>query len=769
MLVGETLLQRIESIKGIGLFHEADGRPCGLKEVALLYGDNGRGKSTLCSILRSAATADPSALSERKTIDGSNDPSVTLQFAHGRKVKFENGVWSEACKEILVFDTDFIDRNVYSGGEVTTNHRKNLLAFALGDKAVAARTALETATLDEAKAVDAQDAKKRELAGHHGDMALTVFQSLPRVQDIDEQISVAEKRLVSARSAGKLLQRSAPSQLKPVEFPVESWFSLLAKSLDDLHEDAEAAIDQHLERLPVGGAEPWLAEGRQYDDGMNCPYCGQATYELDIISAYRTHFNAAYTALKGQLELVEKNADEATSVNAIQKIISDVESANKLIGSWSDVVELSEIELSPESIAVAVENVRVPLLRLLAMKRAAVAEAVGSNEDRDEIKRTADYIRDLVRSQNDTLAAHEVVIAKFKGALAAEDVAQISLGLKELQLRKVRHGSVVIQLLGELKVIDDDLKTAEIAKRDARSQLTKVMQETLVQYRNDINKNLRSLGATFEIEEFQTNFRGLEPRTDYGISLRGKTVKLTGGSPSFSTALSEGDKRTLAFAFFVAMALSAPDVADKIVVVDDPVSSLDRSRRNNTQKILTQISDKCAQIIVLGHDANFIRDLRNTYEKHLKIANTISVHQLSRSHNKYSSFSAVDIDKECESPYHRNYRLVHDFVSGGQGNVRDSAIAIRPLLEGYLHRRFPGGLLPARSTLGAVLVYIGQKSAPSPLAHIHPLLDELNEINGYASRFHHDTASDCDAEVANDIEVESYGTRALNVIYGAPV
>ncbi|MEQ4519788.1 AAA family ATPase [Pseudarthrobacter sp. B907] len=763
------MLQRIDNINGIGLFNEAFGSPHTLKRVALIFGDNGRGKSTLSSVLRSVSSNDASIILERKTVDGNKDPYVKLRFDAGHQVRFEDGAWTSQRSEIVVFDTDFIERNVYSGGEVTTEHRKNLLSFALGDKAVNAKTRLEKATTDEASIADALSTKKRELAGHHGEMPLSIFETLPPLSEIDNLIARMDKRLVSARDAGKLLQRSLPGQIEVLDLPVDNWFEKLQISLDDLHEQAESVINQHLGSLSHSGAEVWLAEGQKFDDGISCPYCGQATHSLDIIGAYRSHFNTAYIELKSTLELLERVVDEATSSDVVRKIASDAETANRLIESWSDVIELPRVSLPLESVAAAVANVREPLLRMIAMKRADLADSVGTESDLQDLEKSALYLVDLINAQNDVLIANEQAIVKYKSELMTEDVTQLLTERNKLRLTMSRYSSVVIDLFVDLKKISDQLKTAELAKKYARQQLTDVMRATLSQYRTDINKNLRSLGASFEIDEFQTNFRGLEPRTDYGINLRGKSVKLAGGSPSFSTALSEGDKRTLAFAFFASMIAADPDIAKKVIVVDDPVSSLDRSRRNNTQKILTGISDACNQLIVLGHDANFIRDLRNVFEKHLKSGSDISIHQISRSQNRYSSFDSIDIDKECESPYHRNYRLVYEFVNGSQGNARDSAIAIRPLLEGYLHRRFPGGLLPARATLGAVLLHIKDQVAPSPLVHIHHLLPELNEINNYASRFHHDTASDCDAEVADAQEVEAYGTRTLKVIYGANI
>src|SRR6185437_16800800 len=142
------MLERIESIQGIGLLYQANGKPHKLEKATLVYADNGRGKSTLATVLRSASTNDPLLIDASKTVDGISAPAVVLQFGSGHKVMFQNEAWSEARSELLVFDADFIGRNVHSGGEVSTDHRRHLLEFALGDAAVAARRDVEQATAD---------------------------------------------------------------------------------------------------------------------------------------------------------------------------------------------------------------------------------------------------------------------------------------------------------------------------------------------------------------------------------------------------------------------------------------------------------------------------------------------------------------------------------------------------------------------------------------------------------------------------------------------
>ena len=90
------------------------------------------------------------------------------------------------------------------------------------------------------------------------------------------------------------------------------------------------------------------------------------------------------------------------------------------------------------------------------------------------------------------------------------------------------------------------------------------------------------------------------------------------------------------------------------------------------------------------------------------------------------------------------------------------------MLEGYLHRRFPG-LLPKDLMFGGVVIRIRDSVAPSPLTHAANLIDALNEVNEYAGQFHHDTNPDADTVVISASELKGFVDDALCIVHkGAP-
>jgi wobble nucleotide-excising tRNase len=232
--------------------------------------------------------------------------------------------------------------------------------------------------------------------------------------------------------------------------------------------------------------------------------------------------------------------------------------------------------------------------------------------------------------------------------------------------------------------------------------------------------------------------------------------------------MSEGDKRALAFAFFVASALSDPNLKDRVVVIDDPMCSLDLNRKRQTRTVLKQLFAGAEQLVVLAHDPYFIRDLRDALTPK-DGSSPVSIFQLQHAPAGFTDFAEFDVDKECESPYYHYHHLLVDFLANGSGDPPHVALAIRLLLEGYLHRRFPG-LIPHNLLFGQIIAFINAAQPPHPVCFAKGLAIILNEINDYAGQFHHDTKPDpANTVVIVRSELRTYVEQALNIVYkGTP-
>lgn len=757
------MLERISEIQGIGLLHDANAKPHAFRKATLIYGDNGRGKSTLASILRSLSTGDGSLITHRETLDGKFPPKVALQFANGHKVTFTSGAWSEQRPEVIVFDADFIERNVHSGGAINTNHRKNLLEFALGESAVAARAAVNKATADAKKASEDVQSLSSQLAGYHSGMNLVQFEKLSAVPDADTQIAALQVQIGAAENLKAISAKAVPSIVAEPIFDLPQVFSVLRTSLKDVHADAEKVVKEHLWKLENKAAEGWISQGLQFGDGKSCPYCDQEIEGNDLIKAYQTHFDAAYGELKTKVTALNSAILEATSETRISVIEQSVATAAAIASAWADQVPTGSFAFVPEQASKALKELKVFLSELVRQKQRSPADAVGSPEDLVKAEQLWGAVLSPLKEVNAAIKVAVDLISNYKDKLATTNTATLQQQVLQFQSAKRRHQQVVVDLIAKLDTARKAAKTAEAVKKTERQKLDTLMKATLSKYERSINRLLTNFGASFSIEGMDANFKGNAARSEYGLLLRGKAVALEGGPPSFATALSEGDKRTLAFAFFVASTLEDAKLSERTVVVDDPMCSLDANRKQHTKAVLKRLHAGAAQLVVLAHDPYFLRDLRDTILKADQAAQ-ISLFQLLLAPNNYTSFGSFDIDKECESAYFQHHRMLNEFCNGVAVDSRSVAKAVRPMLEGYLHRRFPG-LVPKSLLFGQVVIQIRDAGDPSPLVHAQNLVTELNEINDYAGQFHHDTNPGADTVIVNAQELKTYVTRAMHVVH----
>lgn len=758
------MLERIESIQGVGLLHDANGKPHTCQKATLIYADNGRGKSTLATVLRSVAAGDATLIAHRKTVDGTLQPKVALQFASGHKVTFSANAWSEARPEVLVFDADFVERNVHSGGAVNTGHRKSLLEFALGEAAVAARAAVDQATGAAKAAADKVQSLSGQLSGHHTGLTLAQFEALPKVADADAQVVALQKRVTAANNAAAILAKPVPGIILEPVFDLGALFASFGTSLQDVHADAERVVRAHVLKLGGGAAEGWLSQGQHFASGESCPYCGQNTSDVDLIHAYQTHFNAAYAALKSKVAGLRSVASGGTKPALVEAFSQGVSTAKAQAAAWSELAPTQPISFDEETAKAALTELQKFLLEFVGCKEAAPAEAVGTPADLEKATSLWNSVVATIQAANDTIKSAGAAIATYKGKLVADNVQLLAPQIGRLEAGKRRHDPVVVDLFSKLKPARTDLTTAEATKKSERDKLDALMTTTLSHYEKSINTLLKNFGATFSIKGMGANFRGSAPRSEYGLLLRGKDVALEGGPPSFSTTLSEGDKRTLAFAFFIASTLADKKLSSRVVVVDDPMCSLDLNRKHHTRAVLKRLHSKAEQLVVLAHDPYFLRDLRDVLRRD-DPGTPIAQFQLALAAQDYTGFAALDIDKECESAYFQHHRLLNEFAAGANADTKAIAKAIRPMLEGYLHRRFPS-LVPKSLMFGQVVVLIRDADAASPLRHAQNLVAELNDINEYAGQFHHDTNPGADSAAVVAAELKTFVVRSLHLVHG---
>lgn len=753
------MLNKVLMIRGIGLLHDA--LPKGhveLKKHSLLYGDNGRGKTTLTDIFRSLGSGDTeNLLAQRRTLNGTNEPEVKFA-SNNTEYHLKDEKWSSTLPQIEVFDSAFVDENVYSGTEVKADHRKNLHKFALGQQGV--KLSFKVDELNDqsrAKAAEIATAEYRVKAHIIGDCSLDAFLQLRNEADIDRIIEERKKALQAAED-------SAAIALRPLLFPIHlpesrknEVDSILQQSIDTLERDAEQCVTQHIKKKLDTRGEAWLESGTSYLKSTECPYCGQIITDTTLVDAYIGYFSTAYKTLKGSIgaETHAVKVDFAdTRLSELQRVISQNDLGTEF---WRKYVPASFPQSPWTNIESAWRDYCKYLETVLESKLAAPLEPIAFNPEQsrwwDGLKETVDAYSQAVTSTNEA-------IQKFKQSVQASGQKEAQDALNEVLNIKARWEEAVANLCKALLVMREEKSNLEKEKEKAKKALDDYTEAELGEHQKKINKILKDCGAGFRITKSKTGYAGGEPRYDYQLEVLECRVDLAPKKgcvgPCFGTALSDGDKRTLAFAFFIAKLDKDPGIADKIVVVDDPVCSMDIHRRRYTNERLVKIGERCKQLIILTHDQYFAK----MYWEEIK-RESPAVLRLYRDGN-FTVIDKCDLDELCKSVFSHNLDTLYRYIDGGwSGDLLDVARCIRPYLEGVLRLQYPREL-EKQKMLGEIINVIRNAKA-GPLVKLQPHADELDALNKYCRKYHHDDSPQPVAPAVEEPELLGYARRAIRV------
>ncbi|MFI3190844.1 MAG: AAA family ATPase [Methylococcales bacterium] len=641
------MLKKIIKIKNVGLLRDAKWTATEFAQATLIYAENGRGKSTLAKILYCSSIGSNDIT---KTIDSSDSPEVELLFDDNKVVKLSNSEWADIYPNIVVFDEHFIDKNIYSGMTVEGKHRTGLFEFILGEKAVEIKIKINELT-DEISILTKEIKNIEEKLKYlHKDVPLSNFIKLPNIQNVDDEIASHHTLIELANKIEKLKNLSIPKLLGIINIiDLDNFFLILKKDIVVIEKSAEQQVLSHVCLYQPKDIKGWLSQGQQFTIEEDCPFCGQSLKGVALISAYKSYFNKEYLQLKNEVNTLLSQSEKELDVSIIDTFFKDVEHNKNIADTWSVHINKEwNFDVNRNEIEASLCSIKELLLPLINKKKCQPLDIIVFTDEKEKSQFLLDKIYSTAIDYNKSIKSFIDDIDNFKSSLDDINIIESNRNIKELELCKLRHDSdvekLIISLEEKKKLKNKNTKYKDEEKDKLNIELGSILQK----YSDRINELIGKFGGNFTISEFKHDYMSAgNPRSNYKITLNGKSIKL---DKAFSTALSAGDKRTLAFSFFVAHLEDDSDISEKIIVVDDPICSLDRGRRNHTKRILCDISKKSKQIIIMGHDPYFLRDIHDDLVDKKKYNIETLIIRLNRINNKYSDFSRIeDINHECKS------------------------------------------------------------------------------------------------------------------------
>ncbi len=762
------MLRKIISIKNVGRFlnYSASG-DVELRRYNLIFAENGRGKTTLCAILRSLGSGEPAGVLGRSTLGTGDVPDVKM-LLDGGTATFRNGVWSAMVPDLAIFDSTFVSENVYSGDTVDLEHKRNLYRVIVGKQGV--DLALQIDDLDAASRAKSTDIREKLAAVQAlvpQGLAVEAFLTLQEDPAIDAKIAEKERELQAVKEADQIKSRAALSELALPAFPT-GFETLLGKTIEGIAADAERRVVGQIKIHAMHDqGETWLSEGLGYIQDNNCPFCGQALdgVAAALIGAYKAYFSEAYNGLRAQIAALRQGIENGFGDREIAKVERALDQNAAGLEFWSRYCEIAAPALAGGEGAAgeALRTIRQAALALLDRKAARPLEHVAPDAAFTAAKAVLAATQAGAATYNQAVRAANGTIAAKKAATAAADVRAVESALTRLRGMKKRHEPDATAACQAYESAQSDKKALEKQKEDVRKKLDDYTKQVMGRYEQTINRLLDDFNAGFRITGTRHGYPGGVASSSYQILINDTTVDLGDertrlDRPSFRNTLSSGDKSTLALAFFLAQLDHGPDKAAKIVVFDDPFNSQDSFRKNCTVQKIKKCGEACAQVIVLSHDDRFLKLI---WDRLAHLPAERKCLRFARVGLRDTTVSEWEIEVATQAQFLADRQALADYYNSAEGHPRDVVNKIRPVLEAYCRNLYTSQFTPADS-LGAIIAKVRNAGPAHPLAAI---LDDLESLNAYTTPYAHGRPDAATAAI-DDNELHGFVKRTLAITGG---
>jgi len=676
------MITKIKRVAYVGKFYDYSAKGDGLDwhKNTFVFAPNAYGKSTLVNVFRSLRDNDPKPIRARKTLGKSAAPEAVMVVDAANHV-FNGTKWDKPFPYIQIFDAPYIHSNILAH-EIEHEHRKNIHKIIIGAQGV--KLAEELAGLK-----TKEKAKSQEVANHAAHFSgagftfsLNDFLAIPAGEEtvVGGRIQKLEKDLKSKESETQVLGLGFPRPLSAPSFDLPTAKTLAAQKIAGAHENAEKRVLAHIERnfKGKGQAKEFIRQGLDSVQA-DCPFCGQDLKNAtDLLKAYREFFDDAFRTYQRRLAEQAATLAKWNLDNDLTALISSHNANLATLKQWEAFIGGNTLP----NIFDTVETCRPKLVELKAGVQAELEKKQQDPNAEADVSKFDALIAELaalksaIESYNAGITAFTEQAKQYLAKLPKLAIASIRTALakeQEVKTRFIPEWKKWATNYPAAKKYADDLLNQRNAKQKELETYSKSIFDA---YQKRINELLATLGADFAIMGLvgKTDERANESYSDFGFLILQQTVPLTtrqDDAPCFKNTLSEGDKSTLAFAFFLAALEKMPELGKQVVIFDDPLSSLDETRREATARLLLGISPQLNQLCVFTHKKDFLGML---YDKMLDN----KVFRIRSDKPNGSRIEVFDVEEDRKSDYVRMVEELERYANEDfgpspeimQGNIR---------------------------------------------------------------------------------------------------
>jgi wobble nucleotide-excising tRNase len=667
-------IQRIKRVQGIAVFHDFSWA-AGLDDFQsynLIYGLNGSGKTTLSNILRCLELKRCTEGQFTITADGADISSAVLPT-------------HVALPQVKVFNRDFVADNVF------TSFGTCCPIFFLGEDSATKRKQIEEKEAEKRRqeaALDIVERKKvrrqKELDDLRIETAGLIKESLRSAGAGNSYNTYHKGNFIAKCEAHKatgikpsplsdekrdqnraVAAGTAKSEIPEVQFTTPDLGALKDATETVLSRSVVSEVIEALKSRPE--VNSWVGLGLKLHRDLKekfCQFC-QSPLPDERIQALEKHFNDEYVAL------VRAVSDARTTIAAHTANIANLTIPNEA-RLYDDFVASYRTAVTEDVEARrAIVGFLASCDDALRKKQANPFEIVAFSA---EVPASVDItgINEQLRAQNVRTRNFKVEIAAARAALEEAFVADKFNKVVELEAEINAAAIEVGRLWSSIAML-----RAEVLKLDGE---IKEHRRPAEQINADLASYLGRKDITFAVE-------------DAGYRI------MRDGIPA--TKLSEGEKTALAIIYFLkSLEDRGFDKTKGIVVIDDPVSSLDANALFYAFSFIQDRTKDVGQLFITTHNFGFLRLVRKwlfrvnkTTKKTKKEARMYMLNCVGSSSGRRAELAALDtLLSEYESEYSYLFSQVVKGAGASAGEIEKfyhyPNIA-RRVLEAFLSFRLP--------------------------------------------------------------------------------
>lgn len=589
-------LAKLGDIASLGLFKSCRSADMPrFRQYNLVYGFNGSGKTTLSRVLHSLGSG---ARCTRLPEEG----AFSVHLTDGSVIR-SDGDLSALAGRVVVFNSDFIDDSfLWSKGEARP-------VFYIGKEQRELAGSLEEKTSESVAASREQvEASESEAA------ATRAFQLFKRnvARTIADQLSLGRRYDAASLSAdyssaqGAFAERRTTEQIEHFRAVISQQaaapkivsLSGFGERVSSLAERLATVFQTTLGKLALenlrghDGMRTWLMTGLRYHEAKALRECLLCGHEFDDARRgdLSAMINGAYEHLQRELDAC---AAEVGSIESyLRTLIAEMPRPAEFVTARREYVTGIRARIGSLSNE-ALRGVQ-KLSELIQKKSGAPHELQMGSEWARELEVLTDTMHSIegaLEEFNATIAEHNDGVDRFE-----ESQNEAAAAIKDHLLAEAEQ---------EYRELEAAVGAAVTRRGEADARAVALESEV-----QRLKGALRAHGPAADVvNRLIHNYLG---RTDLSLVTAEDGYRLRRNGRLVRGSLSEGEKTAIAICYFITtLGAEGRNKRELIVVIDDPVSSLDSRALNYSFNVLRAILEDVCQVVLLTHNLHYMNQICN--------------------------------------------------------------------------------------------------------------------------------------------------------------